>query len=86
MLQGEFGASRWALVLRSTSMCVDAYTHRHTIVHNYMHTHTRTRTRRVCGCECDVSSPESVTALGDFAKKNLGTVDIWINNAGRLVS
>ena len=31
---------------------------------------------------CDVSSPQSVTALGDFAKENLGTIQYWINNAG----
>jgi len=32
--------------------------------------------------KCDVSDAESVAALGEFAKKNLGTINHWINNAG----
>jgi len=37
---------------------------------------------RVYGTVCDVSSAESVEALAEFAKENLGTVHYWINNAG----
>jgi len=32
--------------------------------------------------KCDVSDSASVAKLSDFAKKNLGTVTQWINNAG----
>jgi chlorophyll(ide) b reductase len=32
--------------------------------------------------KCDVSDAKSVDALAQFAKKNLGTVNYWINNAG----
>jgi len=32
--------------------------------------------------KCDVSDSKSVEKLGAFAKKNLKTVNIWINNAG----
>ena len=32
--------------------------------------------------KCDVSDAKSVEQLGEFAKKNLGTVTHWINNAG----
>lgn len=31
---------------------------------------------------CDVSDADSVVALGEFAKESLGTIHIWINNAG----
>ena len=31
---------------------------------------------------CDVSDSDSVQKLGEFAKKNLGTIGYWINNAG----
>ncbi|HEX9029179.1 MAG TPA: SDR family NAD(P)-dependent oxidoreductase [Anaerolineales bacterium] len=34
------------------------------------------------GLACDVSVPEQVYALGRFAVRQLGTIDIWINNAG----
>jgi len=37
---------------------------------------------RVCGTTADVSRPESVTALADFAVTHMGGVDLWINNAG----
>ena len=37
---------------------------------------------KVFGTVCDVSSSESVEALGQFAKENLGTIHYWINNAG----
>lgn len=32
--------------------------------------------------QCDVSDSKSVESLGAFAKKSLGTVKYWINNAG----
>jgi chlorophyll(ide) b reductase len=37
---------------------------------------------KVFHTKCDVSDAESVTQLGEFAKKNLGTINYWINNAG----
>jgi len=37
---------------------------------------------QIHGCVCDVSSAESVEALGDFAKDKIGTIHYWINNAG----
>ena len=37
---------------------------------------------KVYGCVTDVSKAESVEALGEFAKENLGTIHYWINNAG----
>jgi len=37
---------------------------------------------KVYHTKCDVSDVTSVQNLGDFAKKNLGTVTHWINNAG----
>ena len=36
----------------------------------------------VAGIDCDVTSPASVERLRDAAASQLGTVDIWINNAG----
>ena len=36
----------------------------------------------VCGFRASVSSPEEVTALAKYAKKQFPSVDIWINNAG----
>jgi len=36
----------------------------------------------VYATRCDVSSAESVTELGEFAKSKLGTIGYWINNAG----
>jgi hypothetical protein len=40
----------------------------------------------VQGIKCDVSSPEDVSKLGEFAKQTLGDVHIWINNAGQVTS
>lgn len=37
---------------------------------------------KVFHTKCDVSDSKSVESLGEFAKKNLGTVNYWINNAG----
>lgn len=37
---------------------------------------------KVIGHPCDVGTRADVQALWDFAKANLGRVDIWINNAG----
>ena len=31
---------------------------------------------------CDVSQPDEVQQLAEFAQQNLGQVDIWVNNAG----
>ena len=39
--------------------------------------------RTICGCPCDVADYEQVEALWAAATKELGTVDTWINNAGR---
>ncbi|CAI7876662.1 unnamed protein product, partial [Closterium sp. NIES-54] len=36
----------------------------------------------VVGIACDVSKGDDVKALADFAVKSLGSVDVWINNAG----
>jgi len=38
---------------------------------------------RANGCICDVTNKEQVQAVWDRAKEAFGTVDIWINNAGR---
>ena len=37
---------------------------------------------RVAGVAADVSRPDAVDALTDFASESMGGVDIWINNAG----
>jgi NAD(P)-dependent dehydrogenase (short-subunit alcohol dehydrogenase family) len=37
---------------------------------------------RVAGIACDVTKHDQVQTLWDFAKKEFGDVDIWINNAG----
>lgn len=37
---------------------------------------------KVYHTKCDVSDSKSVESLAQFAKKNLGTVNYWINNAG----
>ncbi|KAI5680521.1 hypothetical protein M9H77_01748 [Catharanthus roseus] len=37
---------------------------------------------KVVGTACDVSVPADVQKLADYAAKELGTVDIWVNNAG----
>lgn len=36
----------------------------------------------VAGTPCDVSCPASVEALAAAAQEHLGTVDVWISNAG----
>lgn len=36
----------------------------------------------VAGIECDVSSPASVQRLMSAADSQMGSVDVWINNAG----
>jgi NAD(P)-dependent dehydrogenase (short-subunit alcohol dehydrogenase family) len=36
----------------------------------------------LAGCLCDVTRPEQVAALWDFAAAKFGKIDIWINNAG----
>ena len=38
--------------------------------------------RKVVGCKCDVGIYADVQNLWDFAISELGTVDIWVNNAG----
>ncbi|MEW5299240.1 MAG: hypothetical protein WDW36_002274 [Sanguina aurantia] len=37
---------------------------------------------RVKGKTCNVAKPAEMRTLADFAKKELGRVDIWVNNAG----
>lgn len=37
---------------------------------------------KISGLACDTTNKEQVIALWEFAKDNLGSVDIWINNAG----
>ncbi|KAL8039897.1 hypothetical protein ABFX02_10G066500 [Erythranthe guttata] len=37
---------------------------------------------KVVGIPCDVSKPEDVKKLADFAVAELGSIDIWVNNAG----
>jgi chlorophyll(ide) b reductase len=37
---------------------------------------------KVYHTKCDVSDADAVAKLGEFAKKNLGTINHWINNAG----
>lgn len=37
---------------------------------------------RVAGFPCDVGKLEEVRALGEFAIKTFGKLDIWVNNAG----
>lgn len=39
--------------------------------------------RKVAGQSCDVGEYEQVQALWDCAARELGKVDIWVNNAGR---
>ena len=34
------------------------------------------------GIECDVSSPGAVQRLTNAASSQLGSIDVWINNAG----
>ncbi|XP_075508975.1 putative chlorophyll(ide) b reductase NYC1, chloroplastic [Primulina tabacum] len=40
------------------------------------------RHAKVVGIPCDVSKPEDVKMLANFAASELGSVDIWVNNAG----
>ncbi|GER32756.1 NAD(P)-binding Rossmann-fold superfamily protein [Striga asiatica] len=40
------------------------------------------RHAKVVGISCDVSNPEDVRKLANFAVTSLGSVDIWVNNAG----
>lgn len=44
----------------------------------------RAGARRVSSCPCDVSLPGDVDRLAAFAAEQLGTVDIWVNNAGQV--
>jgi len=37
---------------------------------------------RVVGAACDVSSPDDLERLAKFAQDALGSIDVWINNAG----
>ena len=34
------------------------------------------------GIRCDVSRPDDMAELGRFAQQQLGSVHLWINNAG----
>ena len=34
------------------------------------------------GLECNVSSPGAVTRLANAAVSQMGSIDVWINNAG----
>ena len=36
----------------------------------------------VAGVDCDVASPSSVQRLVESAAAQLGSIDVWINNAG----
>lgn len=36
----------------------------------------------VGGVDCEVSSPASVQRLADAAVSQMGSIDVWINNAG----
>ena len=37
---------------------------------------------QVDGIQCNVSEAEDIADLGHFAREQLGTVHLWINNAG----
>lgn len=39
-------------------------------------------TENVKGMVCDVTKPDAVSGLANFSAQELGTIDIWINNAG----
>ncbi|KAI3443786.1 hypothetical protein Pfo_000451 [Paulownia fortunei] len=43
---------------------------------------THLRHAKVVGIPCDVSKPEDVRKLASFAVNELGSIDIWVNNAG----
>lgn len=36
----------------------------------------------VCGAACDVGDAASVSGLVARAQERLGTIDVWVNNAG----
>eukprot|EP00878_Enallax_costatus_P018718 GHUV01019721.1.p1 GENE.GHUV01019721.1~~GHUV01019721.1.p1 ORF type:complete len:204 (+),score=28.86 GHUV01019721.1:693-1304(+) len=38
--------------------------------------------KRVVGKGCNVSKADQVKALADYAQQHLGSIDLWINNAG----
>ncbi|KAG6389368.1 hypothetical protein SASPL_150836 [Salvia splendens] len=40
------------------------------------------RHAKVVGIPCDVSNPKDVSKLANFAVNELGSIDIWVNNAG----
>ncbi|KAG6389293.1 hypothetical protein SASPL_150760 [Salvia splendens] len=40
------------------------------------------RHAKVVGIPCDVSNPEDVSKLANFAVNELSSIDIWVNNAG----
>ncbi|XP_057785471.1 probable chlorophyll(ide) b reductase NYC1, chloroplastic [Salvia miltiorrhiza] len=40
------------------------------------------RHAKVVGIPCDVSNPEDVKKLANFAVNEFGSIDIWVNNAG----
>lgn len=37
----------------------------------------------ICGTSCDVADYKQTKNLWDFANEKMGSIDIWINNAGR---
>lgn len=41
---------------------------------------TNLRHAKVTGITCDVSKPEDVQKLANFAVSELGSIDIWVNN------
>ncbi|KAL0346597.1 UNVERIFIED_CONTAM: putative chlorophyll(ide) b reductase NYC1, chloroplastic [Sesamum calycinum] len=43
---------------------------------------THLRHAKVVGIPCDVSNPDEVRKLANFAVNELGSIDIWVNNAG----
>eukprot|EP00529_Nitzschia_sp_RCC80_P026113 CAMPEP_0113453800 /NCGR_PEP_ID=MMETSP0014_2-20120614/7538_1 /TAXON_ID=2857 /ORGANISM="Nitzschia sp." /LENGTH=345 /DNA_ID=CAMNT_0000345193 /DNA_START=72 /DNA_END=1109 /DNA_ORIENTATION=+ /assembly_acc=CAM_ASM_000159 len=70
---GEFMDRGYDVVIcdvRDCSSAAKALTERHGSNGKVFHT------------KCDVSDSKSVEALAQFAKKNLDTVNYWINNAG----
>ena len=70
---GEFMDRGYDVVIcdvRDCSSAAKALTERHGSNAKVFHT------------KCDVSDSKSVEELAQFAKKNLGTVNYWINNAG----
>lgn len=41
---------------------------------------------RAHGIRCDCSSPEDVQRLGEFVQRQMGGVDIWLNNSGEVTA